>query len=194
MTVALFYGAGSGALHAVTGPDHVLSLAPAALERPRAPSLIGLSWGLGHALGTLVLAVPALLFAELVPLALVSGWGDRLAGAALIVTALLSLRASLDGPPAREPGALRRPLAVGFVHGVTGAGSLLLLLPMMVSGTAERALAFLAGFSVASTLAMAGLTAAIARLGRQLEGRELRRAQLAVGVLAALLGASWLVG
>lgn len=49
MTAAILYGAGSGALYAVTGPDHVLSLGPVALRRKRGSFRVGLAWGVGPA-------------------------------------------------------------------------------------------------------------------------------------------------
>ena len=79
MTLALLYGASSGALHAVSGPDHLLSLGPAALAAPRGSFRVGLVWGLGHALGTLVLSVPLLVLAELVPLEAFASVSERLA-------------------------------------------------------------------------------------------------------------------
>ncbi len=49
---------GSGALHAVTGPDHVLSLAPLAVAQERRLAWrIGLGWGLGHAVRTLLVGL-----------------------------------------------------------------------------------------------------------------------------------------
>lgn len=59
MAVALT-AAGFGALHAVSGPDHLLSLAPLSIGQGRRAWRIGLAWGLGHAAGT-ALAAAALL-------------------------------------------------------------------------------------------------------------------------------------
>jgi nickel/cobalt exporter len=191
MTAALLYGASSGALHAVTGPDHVLCLSPAALERPQASFRIGLSWGAGHALGTLLLAVPLLVLAHVVHVPSLAAWGEHLAGAALIATALITLRSQAARAPAHAP--LRSPSAVGLVHGVTGAGSLVLVLPVIVTGSLERALLFLFAFAVGSTLAMASLTSAIAKLGQRLDARTVTRAQRVLAVSALALGMYWLI-
>ena len=111
MTVALLYGAGSGALHAVTGPDHVLCLSPAALERPKASWRIGVTWGVGHALGTLLLAVPLLALAHVVHVPALAAWGEHLAGAALLATALMTLRSlGTQAARGRAAGSLRSPL------------------------------------------------------------------------------------
>jgi hypothetical protein len=191
MAVALLLGAGSGALHAVTGPDHVLSLGPVALSHPRAWR-VGLVWGMGHALGTMVLAAPVLLVTHLVHLPGLASMGDRLAGAALLATAGWSWWSMRRRAMGAADG--RRPFLVGLVHGATGAGSLLLVLPVLVAGSGPASAAFLAAFSVGSTVAMAGLTAAIARVGARLEGRVVARAQRAMVGLSVGLGAFWLAG
>ena len=176
-SVVLLYGAGSGALHAVTGPDHVLSLGPAALQRSRAPWKIGLFWGAGHALGTLLLAIPALLAAELVQLEQLAAVGQRAAGLALMAMAVWSWLTLRRSAGTGRPDA-RSPLLVGLVHGASGAGSLLLVLPVLASGSLERTLLFLAAFAVGSTASMAGLTSLIARLGTKLKAATLTRVQV----------------
>lgn len=195
MTVAMLYGAGSGALHAVTGPDHVLCLSPAALERPKASWRIGFVWGVGHALGTLLLAVPLLVLAHVVHVPSLAAWGERLAGAALLATSVVALRSLRNaGPRDAEPqGPRTGPLWVGLVHGLTGAGSLVLVLPVIVTGSVDRALLFLAAFAIGSTVAMAALTSAIAKVGRLLDARSIVRVQRALAAGAALLGAYWLL-
>jgi hypothetical protein len=66
--LALLTGLGSGAVHAVSGPDHVLSLAPLSVGRRRGAWRVGLTWGLGHALGTLLSALVLVFAAEAVDL------------------------------------------------------------------------------------------------------------------------------
>jgi nickel/cobalt transporter (NicO) family protein len=192
MAFAVLYGAGSGALHAVSGPDHVLCLGPVALNHPRAPWKIGLSWGFGHALGTLLLAIPALLLAQLVSLPSLASWGNRLAGFALLGMAVWSWRSMHQHLSSGGPE-LRSPLLVGFVHGATGAGSLLLVLPVLLAGSLAGSVLFLVAFAVGSTVAMAGLTAAIAKLGARLRPALLERARVCLTALSFGFGAYLLI-
>jgi nickel/cobalt transporter (NicO) family protein len=192
MTVAILSGATSGALHAVTGPDHLLSLGPAVLRAPRAASRIGLLWGAGHALGTLLLALPLLVLAQLVQLSFLASAGNRVAGAALLATAAWSWRSS----KARAEGAAadtRSPLWVGLIHGVTGASALLLVLPSALGGSTLRAMVYLVAFALGSMLAMGALTHALGKVGRLLEPRLVANAQRALLFGAALLGSFWLL-
>jgi hypothetical protein len=187
MGTLVLFGAGTGALHAVSGPDHVLSLGPVALSAPRESVRVGLLWGAGHALGTLLLSIPLLLLARSMPLPSIAAIGERAAGAALLATAAWSFWRARTASQ-RVAADLRAPALVGLVHGATGAGSLLLMLPVILSGDVGRAALFLVAFAVGSTLGMAGLTALIGRLGRTLQTRTLR------GVQSVLLGASVLLG
>lgn len=191
MTVAILSGATSGALHAVTGPDHLLSLGPAVLRAPRAASRIGLLWGAGHALGTLLLALPLLVLAHLVELSFLASVGDRLAGAALLVTAAWSWRAAKARAFAGAADT-RSPVWVGLLHGVTGASALLLLLPSALSGSTLRAVTYLVAFALGSTVAMGALTHALGRVGGLLPPRAVAKAQRALLGGAAALGSFWL--
>jgi nickel/cobalt exporter len=187
VALTLAYGAGSGALHAVTGPDHVLSLGPAALAAPRHAAFgIGWRWGLGHGLGTLLLALPLLALAGAAPVDAVAGLGERLGGAALLVMALLSARA-LRRPAAAAPEH-RRPLLVGLFHGLTGAGALVLVLPAVVGASEAHGVAFLLAFALGGALAMGALTRFIARAGRNLRPASLARIQWSLVGAGAVLG------
>lgn len=192
MTAALLYGATSGALHAVSGPDHVLSLSPAALREPKGAFRVGLVWGVGHALGSVLLALPLIALAAHVHLQALSVLGQRLAGAVLLITAAVSYRA-LQRRGSESAERPRHPLWVGLVHGATGASALLLLLPAVFAGSPVETGLYLLAFSVGSTLAMAALTATIGRVGSRFDRSITERVQRALLCVSALLGVFWLV-
>jgi hypothetical protein len=194
MALAALIGVSSGAVHAVTGPDHVLSLGPAALRRKRAPWNLGLTWGAGHALGTLLLALPILLLARAAHLAQVAAMSDRIAGAALLGMAAWSARNLRVGTAIECAESSRSPLLVGFIHGITGAAALVVMLPMLASGSLPVTFAYLGGFALGSTLAMGALTSALALLGGHLRDRVIGIAQRTLLVGAAVLGLVWLAG
>src|SRR5690349_608280 len=91
MALAIISGLGSGALHAVTGPDHVLSLAPLAIAQRRTAFRLGLVWGIGHALGTVLLVTLLAFVAAHSELGSISAWSQRASGAALVLMGLWSL-------------------------------------------------------------------------------------------------------
>ena len=193
MSLALLTGLGSGAVHAVSGPDHVLSLAPLAVGRARGAWRVGLSWGLGHAAGTLLLALVLVISAAAVDLRGVEVWGERIAGLALIGLGLWGLvrRQRADGAVCSG----KSVAAVGLVHGLTGAAALLLLLPAIVADSHAYRLVYLAAFSAGSTLAIAALTASLARLSRGGRCAALAQGRLPAVASAGsvVLGAVWLI-
>ncbi|WP_437721137.1 hypothetical protein [Sorangium sp. So ce861] len=208
MTLAVVTGIGSGALHAVTGPDHILSLTPMAAAHRRSGFRIGLLWGLGHGLGTLIVCLALIALAAGARIEAVSGWSERAAALALVGMGAWSLRRDRRTPrgqaqEARDATRIGRKAAlVGLVHGLTGAAALLLVLPAVFARSeAVRAL-FLLGFTAGSSLAMAGMTAlmswAMARApaarpssaGAIAPAEKLR---LAASALSIGLGAWWLL-
>jgi hypothetical protein len=141
----------------------------------------------------LLLALPLVALAHQVRLDALSEMSGRLAGLTLLLTAALSWW-SLTRPCSTASELERRsPLVVGLLHGATGAGALVLLLPSVLSGDTVRAALFVVAFALGSMLAMAGLTEAIGRVGRRLSARRLAIAQRVLMVVAAVVGASWLV-
>ena len=54
-------------LHVVSGPDHLVAVAPFAIENKRKAWKIGLMWGVGHLAGMLLIGVLVMLFKDLIP-------------------------------------------------------------------------------------------------------------------------------
>jgi nickel/cobalt transporter (NicO) family protein len=199
VTAAALAGIGWGAFHAVTAPDHVVSLAPACSRR--GAWRIGLWWGTGHALGTLLWAAAASLAAHLgVGLLGSPGWDGALrvaGGLALVATGVLGWRraAHLRGAAGSSAAPMDRPgatLLFGAVHGVTGATAVLLVLPMLTGDAPER-FGWIGGFALGSTLAMSALTAVLGLGAVALTRRALGRAVAIASLGSAALGVAWIV-
>jgi nickel/cobalt transporter (NicO) family protein len=191
---ALLAGLGSGALHALSGPDHLLSLVPLSVGRRQGAWRLGMLWGVGHGLGTLAAVAVLIAVVQATHLQGLERWAERVAALALLVTGAWGLRrraadAGEDAAPVR-----RGVLGVGLVHGLTGAAALLLLLPAAVSGTAGERVLYVGGFSVGSTLAMAALTAALAALSqvRRLPAALGERVPRVASALSMGVGGAWI--
>lgn len=184
-------GMGSGALHALAGPDHLISLAPLSVSRRRGAWRIGLLWGAGHALGSLAAAVVMMVAVSAAELEGIDRWAEALAGVALIGMGVIGLRRRISFED--EASVSRGVFAVGLLHGVTGAAGLMLLLPGIVSGELLHRAVFLGGFSLGSTVAMAALTAGIALLarGRRVPAAVLTRVPKIASGGSILLGGAW---
>ncbi|MCP3102845.1 hypothetical protein LZ198_28605 [Myxococcus sp. K15C18031901] len=194
MPLIALAGVGSGALHALSGPDHLLSLAPLSVGRRQGAWRVGLLWGLGHGVGTLIAATVLMLVLSAVHLEWVDRWAERVAGLALVGMGVWGLRRRMASDP--ESGAPRGVVTVGLVHGITGASALLLLLPVATSGTGLERAVYLGGFSVGSTVAMSALTASIAAFsrGRRLSTTFSRHVPRVASSLSIALGGVWMLG
>lgn len=76
----------AGVGHVVTGPDHLVGVAPLAVERERRirPAIVGAQWGLGHGLGVAVLGILGQTLLSAAQVEVASGWAERLVGLLLI--------------------------------------------------------------------------------------------------------------
>ena len=210
--LTILSGALAGALHVVTGPDHLAAVAPLAIAHRRRGWFAGCTWGVGHTAGVVTVALLAVLLRDLLPpVELISAWSERLVGAALIALGLWALRAALRiaqrphthgaaphdhlhvqrGPAfTRRLGHAHASFGMGVLHGLAGSSHFLGVLPALALPTLTAALAYIAAFGVASILAM---TAFGATLGAAPGPRTHCAFMLASAAMAFAVGAAWLI-
>lgn len=106
MLAALAGGCLAGALHVVTGPDHLAAVAPLAARQAGRAWTTGLRWGIGHGAGSAAICAAAWgcgLFAHAETTA---AWSERAVGAILIAIGAWSLwrlrRERASGHPHRH--------------------------------------------------------------------------------------------
>src|SRR5215510_3738427 len=103
--LTLLTGALAGLFHVLSGPDHLAAVAPLAADDRGRGWLAGCTWGIGHASGVVVVAIVAVLLRDLLPsIDVISAWGERVVGAALIGIGLWALRrrARIERTPHRH--------------------------------------------------------------------------------------------
>ena len=154
---ALAIGFLLGMRHA-TDTDHVVAVtAIASSERSVGRALrIGAAWGLGHSTTLVLVGGIIVLFGLTIPPRL------GLAFEMLVALMLIGLGAwTLTGRHLNHPTSMKRPIAVGFVHGLAGSAFVALLVLAAIPGWASQ-LAYLALFGLGTVAGMAAITAAIA--------------------------------
>lgn len=92
LPLAVAAGVAAGAVHVLTGPDHLAAVLPFASAARRRAVAIGLAWGIGHSLGVLALGAIALALEGLLDPAGASLGAERLVGFLLIGLGLWTLR------------------------------------------------------------------------------------------------------
>lgn len=216
--LTLLTGAAAGLFHVLSGPDHLAAVAPIAAEDRQRGWLAGCTWGIGHASGVVVVAVIAVLLRELLPsIDVISAWGERLVGAALIGIGLWALRrrARIELTPhhhghvahehlhvqagpawVRRLGHAHASFCMGVLHGVAGSSHFFGVLPALALPTGTAALTYIAAFGVGTVAAMTAFAAAIGLLGvrTSLNPRLHRGMMTAAAAVAIVVGGVWLIG
>lgn len=84
----------AGIGHVITGPDHLVGVAPLAADRSKRirPAVVGATWGLGHGLGVAVLGVLGQTLLSAADVEIASIWAERLVGLILIVMGLIAIK------------------------------------------------------------------------------------------------------
>ncbi|MFQ5792789.1 MAG: nickel transporter [Acidobacteriota bacterium] len=222
MLTTLFVGLVAGSVHALSGPDHLAAVAPLSLTATRRPWLVGLRWGLGHALGVGVVGALVLPLRSLLNLQALSFWSERLVGLMLIGVGLWGLgRASSKwihshhhrhGTDAHVHIHLHKPgqvqhwsgshrhshatLGVGLLHGVAGTSHLFGLLPALALPDQLGAASYIAGYGAGNLLAMGSFTGLVGLANTRLQALGARSYCAVLGAcsIAAIgMGLIWLV-
>lgn len=222
MLTASIAGLLAGLLHVFAGPDHLAALAPLSLQARRRAWVVGLRWGLGHSSGVLVVAAVAFGLRRVIPFEELSGWGERLVGATMILLGLWGLRRLFrdrlhahdhqhdggshvhyhvhrPGEDHREPSAHVHTHAafwVGTLHGLAGTAHLVGVLPSLALPTGRDTAGYLIAFALGTIAAMTGFAGAIGLAAPGRTERGLRAYRWALGAasgLCALTGVAWIV-
>lgn len=176
MLSVLLLGFVLGMRHA-TDADHVVAVsAIASRERSvRSALLVGVSWGLGHAVTVLVVGGAIVVLGIVIPprvglgmelsvafvliaLGLVNVWGTL---KEIRRVAHAHVSAPTDEPTRSVPAGLLRSVGVGVVHGLAGSAAVALLVLASIRD-ARLAVLYLLVFGAGTILGMLALTSALA--------------------------------
>jgi ABC-type nickel/cobalt efflux system permease component RcnA len=219
--IAIFSGLIAGLGHVWSGPDHLAAIAPLAVREPRKSWLPGMRWGLGHSAGVAVIGILSLMLRELLPIDLLSSWGERLVGVMLIGIGLWGVRKALqntvhthehehDGqrhvhihahsPKTHHTESAHRhthaAFGIGTLHGLAGSSHLFGILPMLAFPTQAQALCYLAAFATGTVISMAAFSWAMGFAAQRAVGGGLkfyRGLMITCGTAAMVVGCVWIV-
>src|SRR5438046_1963326 len=90
----------AGIIHVWSGPDHLAAIAPLAVRSPRRAWAPGARWGMGHSAGVAVIGLLSLWLRDLLPVKMLSNWGERCVGIMLIMLMLRSVSVPCTDSPA----------------------------------------------------------------------------------------------
>lgn len=219
--IAVSAGIVAGAIHVLSGPDHLAAIAPLTVHNWRRAIGIGFRWGLGHSSGVLFLGLLALLARELIPIQTISNVAEKLVGALLIGIGIWGLRRALrtrvhthehthdgsththihvhgtahDAATVSPHHHTHAAFAIGTVHGLAGGSHLLNVLPATVFPTSTESVSYLFSYGIGTVLAMIAFSFGLAIVARGIrkESPPYRFLASAVSGFAVILGGYWLV-
>lgn len=201
MILVFFTGVAAGFGHVLLGPDHVAALAPFSVEARERAWVVGLRWGVGHALGILTVALLVVWAADSLDLELLEDAGDYLVGAVLVTVGLWGLRHQRRAVDHFSHAAGRghvhihatAALSIGTLHGLVGTGATLAVLPAAGMHSFAESGLFLTGFGLGTVGCMIGVAWLLGVLAPQQEAsRAYRLAFIAASLASLLLGLVWI--
>jgi len=212
----LVTGAIAGLFHVLSGPDHLAAVAPLALDGRRKGWLAGWTWGIGHASGVVVVALLGVALRDsLPPIEVLSAWGERVVGVALIAIGLWALgRVARIGPGSHHHGRLAHDhfhvqagpawlqrlghahasFCMGVLHGIAGSSHFFGVLPALALPTRAASVSYIAAFGVGTVAAMTFFAAVVSSVGMQRSHgpRTYRTMMTLAALLAIAVGGLWL--
>jgi hypothetical protein len=210
---ACWLGLLAGAVHALTGPDHMAGVAPFATMRGSRAWRVGVAWGLGHASGAAVAALVVLALRRWIPGAEehLSAISERLVGIVLCIVGAMGLRACRSAGHTHEHDGFvhvhlfwnrragtsharrgaRAPFILGLLHGSAGLSHVFAILPALALPGFELPALYLAAYGIGCLLAITGFAGVIGRAARS---PTRLRAWLGVTSAASIaVGLVWIV-
>ncbi len=87
----LIFGILASLLHVLSGPDHLAAIGPLAVNSKRRTWLIGVSWGIGHLSGMMLIGLVFFYLKEFIPADFISENSERLVGIMLIIIGIWAI-------------------------------------------------------------------------------------------------------
>jgi ABC-type nickel/cobalt efflux system permease component RcnA len=97
--IGLITGIIASMAHVITGPDHLAAVTPLAIDSRKKSWIIGLSWGIGHTTGMLIIGGLFILVKGFLPVDKISAHSEILVGILLIAIGLWAILRVLKKKP-----------------------------------------------------------------------------------------------
>lgn len=192
----------AGALHVVSGPDHLTAVAPLNIKPSLPGFAYGLLWGLGHSAGVCVIGLLFCFFRESDVMHQISMGSEKLVGIGLVYLGIKGIQmlckpGMLQEQSTHSQGS-RKGLALGFgvLHGGAGAHHLIGLLPLLSLGESTQILLYIFAYCSGTVIAMCGFSHLFHRFTNHLITRNksnFKKMMIASSVSSLMIGSIWLI-
>ena len=214
MLISVLTGFAAGAVHVVSGADHMVAMAPSAIQKPRLALMDGLGWGVGHSMGVLILSLLGILAKDFINIELMSSYAEFLVGISLLAVGLLAIRTSFrlnihmhehmhgEVKPHKHfhfhslgkkihRSHKHAATGLGVLHGFAGASHLVAIIPALalpLVGAIMYLFAYLIGSIFAMGCVVLGISFAVNKANKMFYPFLMR----SIGGLSIITGVFWI--
>ena len=213
MQAVILTGLVAGFVHVVSGADHLIAMAPAAINNPQKALRNSFSWGLGHSSGVLLLAFLAIFIKDITPLNKFSNIAEFLVGISLLIVGVFAIKNSFQlsihsHSHKHENGIAHRHFhfhvkeqknnkhshaltGLGLLHGIAGGSHFLAVLPALALPF-KGACSYLISYLIGSIISMNLFTCLISFTTFKASQKFIKRLIAVAGGLSFSLGLFWI--
>ena len=213
MQAVILTGIVAGFVHVVSGADHLIAMAPAAINNPQKALKNSFSWGLGHSSGVLLLAFLAIFIKDITPLNKFSNIAEFLVGISLLIVGVFAMKNSFQlsihsHSHKHENGIAHRHFhfhvkeqknnkhshaltGLGLLHGIAGGSHFLAVLPALALPLTSACL-YLISYLIGSLTSMNLFTFLISFTTFKASQKFIKRLIALAGGISFSLGLFWI--
>ena len=214
MPAVILTGIIAGLVHVFSGADHLIAMAPSAINTPKIAFRNSFSWGLGHSSGVVLLTVLAIFIKDITPLNRFSNIAELLVGISLLFVGLFAIKNSFQlsihsHSHKHENGFYHRHYhfhfnehkntnkhshaltGLGLLHGIAGGSHYLAILPALALSL-TNAFAYLVSYLIGSLISMNLFTCLISFTTFNIGQKFIKRLIVFAGGLSFSMGLFWI--
>ena len=213
MQAVILTGFVAGFVHVVSGADHLIAMAPVAINNPQKALGNSFSWGLGHSSGVLLLAFLAIFIKDITPLNKFSNIAEFLVGISLLIVGVFAIKNSFQlsmhsHSHKHENGIAHRHFhfhvkdqknnkhshaltGLGLLHGIAGGSHFLAVLPALALPLTSACF-YLISYLIGSLISMNLFTCLISFTTFNASQKFIKRLIAVAGGLSFSVGLFWI--
>ena len=213
MQAVILTGVVAGFVHVVSGADHLIAMAPAAINNPQKALKNSFSWGLGHSSGVLLLAFLAIFIKDITPLNKFSNIAEFLVGISLLIVGVFAIKNSFQLSIHSHSHKHEKGIAhshfhfhikeqknnkhshaltgLGLLHGIAGGSHFLAVLPALALPLTSACF-YLISYLIGSLISMNLFTCLISFTTFKASHKFIKRLIAVAGGLSFSLGLFWI--
>ena len=214
MHAVILTGILAGLIHVLSGADHLIAMAPSAINSPKIALKNSFSWGLGHSSGVVLLTVLAIFIKDITPLNNFSNIAELLVGISLLFVGVYAIKNSFQlsihtHSHKHENGIAHRHYhfhmkeqknnnkhshaltGIGLLHGIAGGSHFLAILPALALSL-TNACAYLISYLIGSLISMNLFTCLISFTTLNISQKFMKRLIAFAGGLSFSMGLFWI--